>query len=307
MMTLTPQPTRPFFSSAAKIMVPHPAVLSDDRFLMPAASHSTMMALIPAMARRAFAVGLVLWSLLTITIGAGPACAAEAPAGKVAAVAGQVTVAGADGSIRSLNKDNPVFSGDIISTGPNSRVRIVFSDDGVIFLRPSTRFAIKSYKHSGSVEKDEGQFSLVRGGFRSVTGAIGHANPNSYRVETPVATIGIRGTDHEGRFCAGDCADLVDLGVSAPPNGLYTGTNVGRTTIGGQQFGAGQYGFTGPGGVTKLLTVPPQILVKDPMLRNSLTDAGGSTKGGNHGGKGVGGAGFEVPAKPPTTQTIDCK
>ena len=264
---------------------------------------------------------------------------AEEAAGKVDAVAGQVTAAGADGTIRPLTKDAPFFSGDIISTGPNSRVRLVFSDDGVIFLRPSTRFVIKSYRHSGDPEEDESKFSLMRGGFRSVTGAIGKGNTKKYEVETPVATIGIRGTDHEGRFCAGDCADLTNIGVSPPADGLYTGTNTGETLVGGKNFGAGQYGFTTPSGQTTHLPEPPPILIKDPLLPVALTDKGakatdkepaggeqqpqqdtqpaaqdksttqGQEKPAADSGKGTPAAEevFEIPAKPPATRMIDCR
>ncbi len=288
---------------------------------------------------------LIALALFSLSF-AGRVWAAE-PAGKVDAVVGQVTVAGADGAIRSLAKDNPVFAGDIISTGPNSRVRIVFSDEGVIFLRPSTRFVIDSYKHSGDKQQDESKFSLVKGGFRSVTGAIGQANKDKVKIETPVATIGIRGTDHEGRFCAGDCLDLTNIGVSAPPDGLYTATNVGQTVVGTQQFGPGQYGFTTPAKVTVRLPEPPPILVADPALRGALTpqktteskeqstpasektgDQGGEKpeqkqpggekqqpeKTGQSGQAGQGeqageGAkeGIEIPAKPPTTRAIQCQ
>lgn len=217
---------------------------------------------------RLFRLGLIALALFSVSF-PGMVQAAE-PAGKVDAVVGQVTVAGADGTIRSLAKDAPVFAGDIISTGPNSRVRIVFSDEGVIFLRPSTRFVIDSYKHSGDKQRDESKFSLVKGGFRSVTGAIGQANKDKVKIVTPVATIGIRGTDHEGRFCAGDCLDLTNIGVSAPPDGLYTATNVGQTVVGTQQFGPGQYGFTTPAKVTVRLPEPPPILVADPALRGAM-------------------------------------
>jgi len=276
---------------------------------------------------------LLLFVLLLATV--GPLPAAEPPAGKVVAVAGQVTAAGPDGTIRTIAKDDSIFAGDIINTGPNSRVRIVFSDQGVIFLRPSTRFVIKTYTHSGDQEKDESDFSLVRGGFRSVTGAIGHTNPKNYKVDTPVATIGIRGTDHEGRFCANDCADLVDVGVDPPPDGLYTGTNTGETMVGDQSFGAGQYGYTSLDGRTTRLPEPPPILIRDPLLPAALTDRGsesqdqGAAGSGEGSGDGAGGAsggsagtatggsagandtpdeeGFEIPAKPPTTRTIECR
>lgn len=248
--------------------------------------------------RRLASLALIIATCLLIA-SPRPAPAAESPAGQVEAVAGQVTAAGADGAIRALGKNDPIYSGDIVSTGPNSRVRIVFSDKGVIFLRPSTRFVIKTYQHSGDPEKDTSKFSLIRGGFRSVTGAIGKSNTKNYKVDTPVATIGIRGTDHEGRFCAGDCADLADVGVAEPPDGLYTGTNSGQTEVGGQHFTQGQYGYTGLNGQTNRLPEPPPILVKDPLLPTALSDqgsSGGGTGGGAGGADGSGGGGGQQGA-----------
>lgn len=279
------------------------------------------------MMKQAFFQGLFLSLPLVLGLCLGqPASAAPQPAGKVDAVVGQVTVAGADGAIRTLDKDAPIFAGDIISTGPNSRVRIVFSDQGIIFLRPSTRFVIDSYKHTGNAQQDESKFSLVKGGFRSVTGAIGQANKDKVKIETPVATIGIRGTDHEGRFCAGDCLDLTNIGVSPPADGLYTGTNAGQTQVGAQQFGPGQYGFTSPAKITIRLPEPPPILVADPSFKGALTmkpteskdkGASGSGKPGEKPGQGgqtgqteqsgsSEGKGIEIPAKPPTTQSVQC-
>ncbi len=245
------------------------------------------------------------------------------PAGKVDAVVGKVTVAGADGTVGILAKGASVFSGDIISTGPNSRVRIVFSDHGLIFLRPSSRFVIDTYQHTGNAQQDESKFSLIKGGFRAVTGAIGHANRDKVLIETPVATIGIRGTDHEARFCAGDCLDLTDIGVSAPPDGLYTATNVGQTVVGTRQFAAGQYGFTNPARVTISLAEPPPILLRDPNLRESLefqkktpreeknapTTEGQAKRENPDGEESEQGAPEEIaiPAQPPTTHTVQCR
>lgn len=50
-------------------------------------------------------------------------------------------------------------------------------------------------------------FRLVKGGFRSVSGVIGKLNREDYRVSTPVATIGIRGTVYSARLCEGPCED----------------------------------------------------------------------------------------------------
>ncbi|SCZ56134.1 FecR family protein [Thiohalomonas denitrificans] len=197
---------------------------------------------------------------------------AEEPAGKAAAVVGEVTVVGSSGDIREIRRNTPFFAGDIISTGPNSRVRLVFSDNSIVALRPSSRLVIDEFMHTGDSQVDKSSLSLLRGGFRAVTGAIGQARKANHQIATPVATIGIRGTDHEARYCAGDCVDLIDIGVDAPPDGLYTGTNAGQTVVGDQYFSAGEYGYTDPGGSTIPLLEAPQILAADPELRIDLKE-----------------------------------
>ncbi len=296
----------------------------------------------PIPLQRLFRLSLIALILALLPISCPGVAQAAEPAAKVDAVAGQVTAAGDDGTVRPLAKGASVFSGDTISTGPNSRVRLVFSDKGVIFLRPSTRFVIDSYKHAGDAQQDESKFSLVKGGFRSVTGAIGQAAPEKVKIQTPVATIGIRGTDHEGRFCAGDCLDLTDIGVSAPADGLYTATNAGQTVVGTQQFGPGQYGYTTPAGLTVRLPEPPPILHADPALRGGMApqreqdsedenasgadgqeeqgrqeqadgeeeqaeQTGQSGQAGEGEQSGAEEEGFEIPAQPPTTHEVQCQ
>ncbi len=228
---------------------------------------------------------LVSFGLLLILTVSSVAAAADA-VGRVTAATGEITAAVDVSEVRSLKQGDPVFSGDTISTGPNARVRIVFSDSSILILRPSSRMVIAEFLHNGDVREDRSTMSLIRGGFRAVTGGIGQANPEASLVETPVATIGIRGTDHQARFCAGDCIDLMNLGVDPPPDGLYTGTNTGRTFVApppppapaGQLtpgptiqelifVGPGEFSFTPPSGVTVMLPQPPPILTVDPDLQ----------------------------------------
>src|SRR5690606_19192386 len=115
-------------------------------------------------------------------------------------------------------------------------------------------------------EEGNALFRLLKGGFRAVTGLIGKENRDNYRVRTPVATIGIRGTDFEARFCQGDCFDIDPM----PRDGLYTGVFQGRINLangaGSVDRDAGQFGFV-PG-----LDQPPvglkrrpKALSQDPM------------------------------------------
>lgn len=121
--------------------------------------------------------------------------ASAAAAGKVNFASGEVTATAAGGKSRPLQKGADVFSGDTIKTG-NGRVQILFTDGGLISLQQDTQFRIDDYHFDGKTDGSEkGIFSLVKGGLRSITGLVGRTNKKNYRVETPVAYIGVRGTE----------------------------------------------------------------------------------------------------------------
>ena len=63
-------------------------------------------------------------------------------------------------------------------------------------MRPNTLVKIDAYSANGDAT-DNSAILLIRGALRSVTGWIGKLNAKRYRITTPTATIGIRGTDHE--------------------------------------------------------------------------------------------------------------
>jgi hypothetical protein len=185
--------------------------------------------------------------------------------GKILATRGEVSAAAADGQTRALKRGAALFEGDTVITGTDSFARIRFSDGGSVHLRAATRFTIAEYSFEQQGKRDVGRFDLVAGGFRAVTGAIGRDDKPAYSVKTPVTTIGIRGTDHEARWCRGDCGDLREQGIQPPEDGLYNATFEGETVVNGQGFKPGQYGYTNPAGVTIRLPRPPRILATDPM------------------------------------------
>jgi len=131
--------------------------------------------------------------VLLALISAGFAGEAAAAAGRVDFTTSGVTVAGRDGQARPLAKGAELDSGDTIRTNNEGRAQIRFSDGSYVSLQPNTDFAISEYKFE-SKNDDRGFFGLVRGAMRTVTGAVGRVNRNSYRITTPTATVGIRGT-----------------------------------------------------------------------------------------------------------------
>lgn len=143
---------------------------------------------------------LSLHSIFRLVLIAGSLLCAQAvsaaAAGKIDFSTGEVTATTAEGKSRPLQKGADVFSGDTIKTGGNGRVQIRFTDGGMISLQRDTQFRIADYHFNGKADGSEkGVFSLVKGGLRSITGLVGRVNKKSYRIETPVAYIGVRGTE----------------------------------------------------------------------------------------------------------------
>ncbi|MDX1514265.1 MAG: FecR family protein [Gammaproteobacteria bacterium] len=168
--------------------------------------------------------------LLSTTLWCG-AAGAQAPAGQVMFSFGSVTITGADGTTRGAKRGEPIFSGDTVTTVAG-RVQIKFTDGSLVSLVPNTVYGIDDYSYAGTVNGSErGFFRLVKGGLRTVTGAIGSGNRENYRLTTPVATIGIRGTwfrallDQFGRL-------LVSVGFDPDdPRGLIIANAVGQLEL----------------------------------------------------------------------------
>lgn len=113
-------------------------------------------------------------------------------AGTVILVAGQTQATAADNSTRDLARRSAVYAGEQLSTGKNGRLQLRMSDGALISLGPNAVFLIKAYSQAATgAKQDAAVLSLVHGGLRTITGSI---DKSAYRLETPVSTLGIRGT-----------------------------------------------------------------------------------------------------------------
>jgi hypothetical protein len=184
--------------------------------------------------------------------------AAGATAGAFQFVAGEVRVILAAGSERPASKGSPVEVGDTIATSRNSMAQIKLGDGAIVVVQPESRVTVAEYHYSGAEDGTEQvKFRLEQGGMRALTGAIGHTHKGNYSIETPIAHIGVRGTDHESYyFPAGRDADV------AP--GVYNKVNTGLTFIrtgGGEvEIPPNQVGFAGSAqDLPKLLATIPDF------------------------------------------------
>lgn len=195
-------------------------------------------------------------------------CALSATAaGRVMYAVGEASARGSAGAERALKRGDTVAAGDTLVTRAG-RMQVRFEDGALVSLQPKTEFAVENFDYDAQREEGRSFFGLLRGGIRAVTGAIGRADRTRYRVRTPFATIGIRGTTYKARVCAGDCA---------VPDGLYAkggeGTIVVFNDEGELELTRGQRGYV------QSLTSAPEPTATEPDVADVPTPGAGEDGG----------------------------
>ena len=127
----------------------------------------------------------------------GPQIGAS-PVGQVEITTGTVSARRADGTQVVLREGDPIFQGDVVETGPDSTVNLFFVDDTTFTLGGDARLAIDEMVYNPETERGTSTLSILKGAFVFVSGGIAHTDYTQMQVNTPVATIGIRGTTVAG-------------------------------------------------------------------------------------------------------------
>jgi len=122
---------------------------------------------------------------------------AQTPIGKTERVQGEA-VAVRDSGTAALNVGDAVYMNDILETGDKARLTVTFIDGQSLTLGENAEIIIDEFVYEDDPIRDASVLRWVSGAFLTATGAIGKSNPESVLVNTPVATIGIRGTQFWG-------------------------------------------------------------------------------------------------------------
>jgi hypothetical protein len=236
--------------------------------------------------RPAAGLFLLVSALILALFASGPAALAAPapePAGRVTIVLGAVEATAPDGSVRTLSRQDPVFEGDTLRSGPRGRAQIRFTDRSLLSLRPDTEISIDDYEYDEAVPASGRQsLDLAGGGFRTLTGEVAERNRDAYRVSTPLAVVGVRGTIWDA-FVTRNGALLLGVARGA----ISAESNSGRQI----QLGVGSgfnYARVNPDGTIEFLIEPPAELASSPDL-----DEGEGGGGGGGGGGGTGGGSQE--------------
>jgi hypothetical protein len=113
--------------------------------------------------------------------------------GFVKYLAGDVAIVRSGTTIKAETNEK-LLKGDLIKTGASGKVGLIFEDDTVISIGPNSRIVIEDFAFQPNEKKLSFFARILKGTVNYLSGQIAKLAPKQVRIETPQATIGIRGT-----------------------------------------------------------------------------------------------------------------
>ena len=125
---------------------------------------------------------------------AGEMSAPSEAIGRVTDLNGEVTVIHADGTRTTLQLGDAVLLGDILETGLESGIGILLADGASLSMGQDARMVLDEMVYDPATQEGSVALSVMKGIFTIVSGEVAKTDPDAMTIHTPVATIGIRGT-----------------------------------------------------------------------------------------------------------------
>lgn len=113
--------------------------------------------------------------------------------GIVKLFAGDVFIERGNSPIRA-EVNMKLMNGDQVRTGANGKVGMIFEDDTLISLGSNSKMSIDDFLFQPSEKSFSFVVRIVQGTVSYISGQIAKLAPNFVRIETPHATVGLRGT-----------------------------------------------------------------------------------------------------------------
>jgi hypothetical protein len=132
------------------------------------------------------------WMAAAAMVFAGSAFAADIGHVKVSKGSVQIERAGAK---QSAKVGMGIQASDIVLTGADGSAGITFTDNSLVSVGPNSVFAIDKYSFDSTTHAGEFEGSLKRGKLAAVSGKMVKQSPESMKIRTPSAIMGVRGTE----------------------------------------------------------------------------------------------------------------
>ncbi len=116
------------------------------------------------------------------------------PIGTVENVSGTVFAVRTDGTRVELEEGDQVFQGDILESGPDGAIGVLLADETTFSMGEEGRMVLDEMIYDPGTQEGSVSLSILQGVFTFVSGQVAKTDPDAMTLDTPVATIGIRGT-----------------------------------------------------------------------------------------------------------------
>jgi hypothetical protein len=114
--------------------------------------------------------------------------------GRITKLDGEATIIHPDGTKVKAEVGSMVHMGDVVTTGKQGSVNILFADNTSFSISRNAKLAIDEFTYNPQEHEGTSYFSMLQGVFVYQSGDIGKDDPSKVNINTPVGSIGIRGT-----------------------------------------------------------------------------------------------------------------
>lgn len=144
-------------------------------------------------ARRALVVGL----LLSASLASAQTATAPVDAQRVGTfkqIQGDIQL-GKEAGRPAPAPGDALRQGDRVRTGTTGGASIVLKDGTVLSMGPNTTVDLSQFQFDSTTQNGNFLLDVLQGSVRVVTGLMAKVNPERFKVRTPTAVVGVRGTD----------------------------------------------------------------------------------------------------------------
>lgn len=197
--------------------------------------------------------------------------------GEVSLVLGKAYVRSAEGGREPLRIGMSISVDDIIETGSNGHVHVRFVDQALVSVRPSSTLEIIRYDYDQqNPAASTVKLNLIEGVTRAISGKAAKEARQNFRMNTPIAAIGVRGTDFVVSASRQSVRALVNEGaiVVAPFSSSCSADAFGPCSQNAMELAGGnsQIIEINATALTPVLLPLPGTAIPENMLQESTAD-----------------------------------
>jgi len=132
---------------------------------------------------------------MTVALAGLPAALAQgADIGQIKVAKGAVTIERGGQSVATA-PGTRLHASDVVRTGSDGSVGITMTDNSLLSAGPNSVLALDRYEFDSTTNAGHFDASLHRGTLAVVSGRLAKQSPDAMTVHTPLAVLGVRGTE----------------------------------------------------------------------------------------------------------------